>query len=165
MNQFCLDTNIFIEPWTKYYSMDICPDYWEILDSLAHKGIIFCTMEVKREIEKTSDDLSEWFKYRPHFFRELNDRVFINIRKIYENPVHERLVDNTKSRSLADPWVIAHAMAEQATVVTKEFLEARTTKRIKIPNICQNLGVPCIDEFEFIRTVGISFRAEIRKRI
>jgi hypothetical protein len=35
-------------------------------------------------------------------------------------PFHRNLVDNTKKRSLADPWVIAHAINENATVVTKE---------------------------------------------
>ena len=44
-----------------------------------------------------------------------------NLTKIYAaNPVHQYLVDNTKQRSLADPWVIVHALNDNACVVTKE---------------------------------------------
>jgi len=79
--------------------------------------------------------------------------------KIYKaNPVHNNLVNNVKNRSIADPWVIAHAMAEDATVVTKENMEARPSdKRIKIPNVCKNMGVPWLDDFGFIREIKIRF--------
>lgn len=159
MKRYCLDTNILIEAWTKHYSMDLCPDYWEIVDDLARKDRIFCTMEVKREIEKTDDKLSRWIGERPHLFRELTEQVFSNLKRIYKNPANIRLVDSSKFRSAADPWVIAHAMAENAIVVTKEGFESKPTNRIKIPNVCHALGVPCIDEFKFVSEVGIRFKA------
>ncbi|MEX0612981.1 MAG: DUF4411 family protein, partial [Pirellulales bacterium] len=67
--KYCLDTNVFIEAWNKYYSMELCPEYWDILDSMARKGIVFCTEEVKREVEKTDDDLKAWLCDRDHFVR------------------------------------------------------------------------------------------------
>jgi hypothetical protein len=74
------------------------------------------------------------------------------------DPMHKLLVDNTKQRSLADPWVIAHAMKAGACVVTKENLEtALNSKRIKIPNVCQNLGIRCINDFDMIRELKVSF--------
>lgn len=158
---YCLDTNILIEAWNKHYSMALCPDYWEILDGLAHDKKIFCTMEVKREIEKIDDGLYKWVRERPYFFRELTGKVFTNLQKINSNPANHRLVDSSKFRSIADPWVIAHAMAENAVVVTREGFEANSAKRTKIPNVCQALGVPWIDEFQFINEVGIRFNARI----
>ncbi len=62
---YCLDTNVFIEPWNKYYSMSLCPDYWELIDSLAKEGVLFCTEEVCREIEKVDDGLNDWVHARP----------------------------------------------------------------------------------------------------
>lgn len=162
MKRYCLDTNILIESWNKHYSMDLCPDYWEILDDLARDDRIFCTVEVKREIEKTDDGLSNWIGERPHFFRELTEEVISSLQKIYKNPDHRRLVDSAKFRSVADPWVIAHAMAEGAVVVTKEAFETNPTKRIKIPNVCKVLGVPWIDEFRFVTDIGIRFNAKLR---
>jgi hypothetical protein len=65
------------------------------------------------------------------------------------------LVDNTKARSLADPWVIAHAMHENATVVTKEEkVTALNSNRIKIPNVCENIGLRWINDFQLIEELG-----------
>lgn len=40
-----------------------------------------------------------------------------------------------------DPWVIAHAMAQQACVVTKEKKQTAKTDRIRIPNVCEKMAV------------------------
>ena len=62
---------------------------------------------------------------------------------------------------MADPWLIAHAMDTNATVVTKENIDsAMNSKRVKIPNVCKNMGVRCIDDFEFIKEIGIEFSAK-----
>ena len=73
------------------------------------------------------------------------------------DPRHALLVDNTKGRSLADPWVIAHAIAENACVVTKENKVTSSDKRVKIPNVCEKMGVRCITDFDMIRELGIRF--------
>ena len=76
--------------------------------------------------------------------------------------MHKNLVDNTKSRSLADPWVIAHAINEKATIVTKEEkVTAPNSSKIKIPNVCDNMGARCINDFQFIQELGIRFNCEL----
>ena len=154
--KYCLDTSALMEPWNKYYSMDLCPQYWDVLNDLGEKGIVFCTHDVKREIEKKDDDLFAWIKDRPFLFREVTEQVQENLRGILAS--HSRLVNTAKERSMADPWVIAHAMAENATVVTKEGFAPR---KIKIPDVCMALKVPCIDDFEFLRRVGVRFSATL----
>ncbi len=72
-------------------------------------------------------------------------------------------MDNTKNRSLADPWVIAHAMTENAVVVTKEEKEtAANSKRIKIPNVCETMGIRCINDFEMIGELGVRFTCTVQ---
>jgi len=154
---YSLDTNVFIEAWNKYYAFDLCPDYWEKLDHLAKNGIIFATQEVKKEIEKKDDNLFEWVSSRDHLFRAIDDNVQDCLRQIFETEAHHRLVDSSKFRSIADPWVIAHAMAEKAIVVTKEEFETHPTKRVKIPNVCKAMSVEWIDDFELIRRLGFGF--------
>lgn len=155
---YCLDTNVFIEAWNKYYHKDFFGDYWRKLDDLAKVGEVFATEEVKREIGKIDDTLKEWLGERDYFFRKINDDVQACLGKVFENPEHQRLVDATKQRPIADPWVIAHAMAEGAVVVTKEHFETNTTKRIKIPNVCEAIGVEWIDDFEMVRRLGMQFK-------
>jgi len=155
---YCLDTNVFIEAWNKYYHKDFFDDYWRKLDDLAQAGEVFATEEVKREIDKVDDTLKEWLGERDYFFRNIDDKVQGYLAKVFKNPNHQRLVDATKQRSIADPWVIAHAMAEDAIVVTKEQFETNATKRIKIPNVCEAMGVDWIDDFEMVRRLGMQFK-------
>jgi len=157
--RYCLDTGVFIEGWNRYYSMELCPEYWAILDDLAKKDIIFAPIEVKREINKTDDELSKWINERPYFFQDINVPVQMNLRQIMAS--HGRLVDSIKQRSIADPWVIALAMAENAIVVTKETPSGLDTRRIKIPDVCMALGVQWMNDFRFAKEVGIRFAAKI----
>ena len=157
LKKYCLDTNVFIEGWNKYWSMDLCPQYWGILDELARKGTLFAPIEVKREIEKTDDSLKAWIAKRPHLFREIDMPVQDHLRKIMAS--HGRLVDSLKQRSIADPWVIAFALSENAVVVTKEM--PGSDKRIKIPDVCDAFKIPWMNDYEFAKEIGIKFTASM----
>jgi len=156
--KFCLDANVFIEAWNKYYAIDFAEGYWDTLDKLARDGTIFAPEEVKHEIWKTDDDLKAWMEPREYFFKPIDDRVIECLQRVYKDERNRRLVDSSKFRSLADPWVIAQAMAEGAVVVTKENYETNPTRRIKIPNVCESVGMECIDDFELIRRLNLRFR-------
>lgn len=56
----------------------------------------------------------------------------------------------------ADYYLVAQAHAAGHIVVTHEVL-ADSTRKIKIPNACNALGVPCIDPFEMLRREGARF--------
>ncbi|MDD5618612.1 MAG: DUF4411 family protein [Candidatus Omnitrophica bacterium] len=152
-----MDANVYIEAWNKYYSNELCPLYWEILDKLAREGRIFSPIEVRREIEKTDDKLWGWAKEKPHLFRDIDNPVQEQMRIIMAR--YGRLVDSIKQRSIADPWVVALAVVEGATVVTKEEPAGSSGKRIKIPDVCNLLKVSWMNDFEFAKKVGIKFSA------
>ena len=59
---YCLDSNVLIQAWQKYYSPKYCPTYWEILDELGYQSKIFIPKMVFEEIIRTDDDLSNWLK-------------------------------------------------------------------------------------------------------
>ena len=158
MNKYCLDTNVFIEPWNRYYSPKFTKGYWDILNKLSEKGVIFSPIEVKREIEKVNDELSQWIKNKA-FFQEPNESIQECLKKIMMK--YSRLVDNIKSRSIADPWVIAHAQSENATVVTAE---QKAPRRIKIPDVCAKENIPCIDIHQFVKELKIEFTAKISRK-
>lgn len=159
-NKYCLDANVLIQAWQKYYSPKFCPDYWKILSGLGETGQIFIPELVYDEITRTEDDLAEWLKGSKIPISKISESVAICLQKVYAAaPVHKYLVDNTKARSLADPWVIAHALHENATVVTKEEkVTALNTTRIKIPNVCDNMGIRWINDFQFIEELAIKFQ-------
>jgi hypothetical protein len=51
---------------------------------------------------------------------------------------------------VADYWLVSHALAHNFTVVTHE-VPAETVRKIKIPNACIGLAVPCISPYEMLR--------------
>jgi len=155
---FCLDSNVFIEG-NKYWSLRRVPDYWDILDNLGKKGVVLAPIEVLREIEKIDDDLKTWCFQRKHMFRDITTEIQVELRKIMKT--YPRLVDSTRQRSVADPWVIAFAIIHKATVVTKETPIGPDGRRIKIPDVCAALGVTCIDDFEFADLIGLRFKATL----
>lgn len=162
-NTYCLDANVLIEAWQKYYNPKFCPDYWVLLTELGENGKVFIPELVYEEITRTEDDLAKWLRESKIPINEISEEVTICLKKIYaENPTHKNLVDSNKGRSLADPWVIAHALKENATVVTKENKEtALNSKRIKIPNVCDNMGIRWINDFQFIKEIGIKFHCSL----
>lgn len=144
--KYCFDTNAFIEPWNKHYRMSLTPHYWGKIDNLINDGRIFCPVEVFDEITKTQDDsLATWVKAR-------KDKLIHPITIPLQHQVREilnkfpKLINVKKNQSMADPWVIAHAIVENAIVVTKEAMGANTD--IKIPNVCVAYNLEYIDEFE-----------------
>ncbi len=165
--RYCLDTNVLVEAWNKYYSPDLCPSYWERLNELGIKGVIFVPEKVANEIHKTEDDLSRWLKVSSIPVEKADTRVTQCLTAIFaKDPNHRLLVDSKKGRSEADPWVIAHAMATNAIVVTKEeMITATNTKQVKIPNVCKNMNVRCINDFDLAKLTGIQFDCTFKPNI
>ena len=160
---YCLDANVLIQAWQKYYSPKFCPGYWDVLNGLGSQGRISLAEEVFNEITRTEDDLCEWLKASKITVKSIDEKVTKCLQDIYaKDPIHKTLVDNTKARSLADPWVIAHAISDGAIVVTKEEkVTALNSNRIKIPNVCDTMGVTWINDFEFISALNIQFTCTI----
>ncbi len=157
MIKYCLDTNVFIEPWTKYYSPQFTKGYWELLKNLGKKGIIFATKQVKDEIKKIDDDLLKWITNTSDLFKEPDESVQIYLRKIMKT--YPQLVNQQKGRSMADPWVIAHAKCDNAIVVTAE---QKAPKKIKIPDVCEKENILCINIYEFVKELKIEFTAKTK---
>lgn len=156
---YCIDANVLIQAWQKYYSPSLCPSYWDELIQLGKEKRIFIPEMVQTEILRTEDDLADWLKSSAIPIRKIGEGTTKKLQEIYAfDPKHKRLVDSIKGRSLADPWVIAHALEENATVVTKEELvTAANTDRIRIPNVCRNMGVRYMNDFQFVDEVNIRF--------
>ncbi len=162
---YCLDANVLIQAWQKYYNPKFCPDYWGILIELGKQGRIFIPELVSEEITRTEDNLSKWLKSSKIPIEKISEPVTQCLQRIYStNPLHKTLVDNTKARSLADPWVIAHAINRNAIVVTKEEkITASNSKRVKIPNVCDNMGIRWMNDFQFVDEVGIKFNCSLER--
>jgi hypothetical protein len=55
-----------------------------------------------------------------------------------------------------------HALKEGAILVTKEEkITATNTTKIKIPNVCDNMKVPWINDFQLVEELNIQFSCRI----
>lgn len=90
------------------------------------------------EIKRQNDDLKEWLEKKESFFYSKVDleAEYKNIVNTFPN------LSRNLDRSIADPAVVALAKKENLVVVTYENFG--TKNKIKIPDVCQKLGINCI---------------------
>lgn len=148
---FSLDTSGILDAWVRYYPPDVFPTIWSKMDVSARNGEIFVIDEVVRELERKDDDIHKWVKQREVMIVPIDVKVQKHLAEIMTK--YGRLVDTKKNRSGCDPWVIALARARGLIVVTGEKATGNL-KKPKIPDVCNDLGVPCVEIIDFFRKQG-----------
>jgi hypothetical protein len=160
---YLLDTNIFIEPYRTYYAFDIAPRYWREILQHNSNGRVFSVDRVKDELERGADELTRWAN--EHFiagFISTNETGVLqacgDIMAWATGQSHFTTEAKTEfaDTNNADAWVIACARANGFTVVTGEVFDAACRRRIKIPNVCVEFGIPYVDTFQMLRNLGIT---------
>jgi hypothetical protein len=151
---YSFDTSGLMDGWRRYYPPDVFPSLWERIDTLGGTGEVFFADQVRLELQAKDDDLFEWVNGRRNMCRPLTEDIQRSVEEILT--LYRDLVDPRATRDFADPFVIAAARVADATVVTGEK-PTRAPDRPKIPNVCEGLGVDCIDILEFIRRQGWTF--------
>jgi Domain of unknown function (DUF4411) len=148
---FSLDTSGLLDAWVRHYPPDVFPAIWHFMDDAALRGEILVIDEVLREVERKDDGLVGWMKGHGNMVVPIDDALQRHVVEIMTK--YSRLVDSRKNRSGCDPWVIALARERGLTVVTAEKA-SRTLAKPKIPDVCQDLGIPCIEIIDLFRRQG-----------
>lgn len=154
---YWLDSNVLMEAHHRYYSFDIAPGFWTSLEVHAKSDALRSPQNVLDEITEQKDVLATWAK-------ALGGELFVQAGK------DEQLAVGTISQYVlgkypqsaanvflgkADPWVIAHALINQGTVVTQEVRVDANSKKVKIPNVCDQFKVPCINTYDLLRRLKV----------
>jgi uncharacterized protein DUF4411 len=151
---YSIDTSSLVEAWHRRYPVDVFPALWDGIDRLISSPRLLASDEVFQEIKKKDDDLYEWVKARPGLFRPLDREIQAAVREVLRR--FPRLINTQRGRNQADPFVIALAQVEHGTVVTNE-VHLGSIDRPRIPDVCDALGVPCINVLGLIRREGWRF--------
>lgn len=162
MTAYVLDADAFIESKKRWYGFDICPAYWDWLDGRFTVGDVCSVRKVFDEIAAGGDDLTVWTSSRQAYFCEPNAADIVAMTRVSTWATgHERYNAAATATFLAagDSYVVAHALATGATVVTLEVPRNKITQ-IKVPDACRELDVRVINPFEMLRETGASFRLE-----
>ena len=150
---FLIDTDALIHA----YRYDFPPDgdhggFWEWLDELAKSFDIFIPEKVLEEIKKGDDGLAGLLRELHHLKYLPTEDSLEHIPSVLKAYGALTEVDIERIGATADPYIIAHAIESEATVVTNEIPEPGRTepRNKKIPDICSTLGVLCVRYPHFI---------------
>lgn len=158
--KYVLDANVLIEAHRRYYSFDLAPNFWRVLQKLAKEGHIITIDKIKDEltVRGGEDNLHTWIDGDFCDWCESTDdqNVFKSYREIITWAYEQQLYMDAARAEFAqagDSWLIAYAKAYGHTVVTLEQYKAEAKKRILIPNVCRAFNIPYIDTFSMLRTL------------
>ena len=161
MPDYWLDSNVFIEGKKGPYGFDIAPRFWSLLDDLTDNERIACPWRVWGELVEGQDDLAGWAqdRRRSGLFVQPSPTVQEAFRQVVAYATEQYPDNHARRRFLdrADPWVIAHAVAQGGTVVSLEGRDPPNSQKVKIPNVCDGFGVRCVNTYEMLRELGVSW--------
>ncbi len=149
--KYSFDTSAIVNTWRRYYPPDIFPTLWQNLHDLIDSGAAVATQAALWELEQKDDEIYEWAKLHSGMFVPIDEMIQSHVRDVMSQ--FPRLVDNRSNRSGADPFVIALARLHDLTVVTYEE-RTSSARRPKIPDVCDEMNLKCINIVQLIRDQG-----------
>jgi len=137
------------------YPRGVFRSLFEDVCNLVSGNIIVSHIEVFNEIKNGSfgktDELYKWALNNKYAFKDYDMLDEPNIIKQMSSKYTEWVNDKLSSTN-ADPWLIAQAKCNNWKIITEEGLTTGSTprKKIRIPDVCKDFGVKCINLLELI---------------
>lgn len=167
---FLLDASTLITANSLYYPVDRVPEFWLWLEHHAASGVIKMPIEIMEEVTEGPDDgvrdrLYGWLtegSVRASLVLGEESHQETVARVIREGYAAD-LSDTELEQVGRDPFLIAAALLspDQRVVVTAEVSSpGKQRQKRKIPDVCKDMGVRCIDVFGLIRE--LDFRTSWR---
>ncbi|MCL6445930.1 MAG: DUF4411 family protein [Alicyclobacillus sp.] len=155
--QYVVDANVLINAYKTYYAHDLLPKFWDVLP----KQTRVCSIDrVWKELQRRDDWLSTWAQQHKNWFLSTDEALVVERYTDIVNWVASVSRFKEENRMAfyegADPWLIAYACVHNLTIVTLETSEPNS-KKVKIPDVCNQFGVPFVNTFEMLRSLGIVF--------
>jgi hypothetical protein len=151
---YVIDTNVWIE-CRDHYPPDVFPGVWDLFDDLLGGGELSCPQEVLIELQRGHDDLPTILAAKAGLFVPLDEILQDGVVELMDR-YGERMVDPHSDRDRADPYVVALARIRDASVVCNERTGLPT--KVKVPDACKDLGVPCVKLHDFFRQRGLRLK-------
>lgn len=152
---YSVDTSSFMDWQARYYPTDVFVTLNERIGELVTKGRILAPSLVRDEIKAVgSDDLKKWAAANANAFVPTAD-VLADAQAIQNQ--FAGLRDPKAEYEEADAYVIALAKQKGGIVVTQETSASEKRKPPRshyIPDVCRELGIPCISLLGLMRREG-----------
>ena len=150
---YSMDTSVFMDWQARYYPLDLFVSLEKMIEAIIASGECSAVELVREEIDSVgTPGLRQWAKGHVSLFVPLDNMVQIEAASIEAN--YPDLMDSKSLYQSADAYVIALAKVKGGIVVSQETsaAEKRSAKRTHyIPDVCRDLGIPCINLLGFMR--------------
>lgn len=148
-------SSALIDAWTKWYSPETIPHFWDKIEELARAGNLTLPDAVLLELSVKDDDLYKWCHERKDFIctpsiQEIQDLL----KRIANN--YPNLRGGSQNKNFADPFVIAVAEYYHCIVITHEEATGNLSGP-RIPDICRDKMIRVMQFHHLIREQGWRF--------
>jgi len=151
---YSFDTSTFMDWQARYYPLDVFPSVQRAVESLVSSGRGTAIDVVLEEILAVgTPELGAWAKGQAGLFVPLEPDIQEDAARIQAK--YPDLMDAGKTYEDADAYVIALAMNRESGIVVSQETSAAEKRNPKkshyIPDVCRDLGVPCINLLGLMR--------------
>lgn len=162
MTLYVLDASVLITANNSYYGIDIVHPFWTWLQHQGQAGSVKLPVEVWEELSQgntESDRLFDWISQaNVEAALVLDEDVDIDhVQHIVRVGYAPDLTDSEIEEIGRDPFLIAHAFVDpqhRCIVTTEVSKPSKTRANRRLPDVCRDVGVECIDTFTFARRLG-----------
>ncbi|MBU0621438.1 MAG: DUF4411 family protein [Gammaproteobacteria bacterium] len=159
---YLLDANTLIDAKRDYFEFERVPEYWEWLQHQGDNGCVKIPIEIYEEFEEARnadgdrDSLAEWaadenVKNALLFGEEVDRKI---VSRVLSNGYGQNLTDQEIENIGNDPFLIAHALrapGKRVVVTTEVSKPAKQRANRRVPDVCRDLGIRCINNFQLLR--------------
>jgi hypothetical protein len=139
--------------------MGVCPGFWDWIWRAHKSGLVFSIREVQDELKATKDALATWAIGHASFFLAPDSRVTNSLAAVSNWTTAQNYKPEAISEffSVADYWLVGHALAKGFIVVTHEVADPKSRKRVKIPDVCNGVNASWMNPFQMLEVEGARF--------
>lgn len=160
---YLIDSNAFIESKNRYYAFDICPGFWEFMIEDFNAGRSLSIHHVYEELLVGGDELTDWMKKhlaKSSFKDCLGDaeveKAYLQVATYVQGAYKENVAADFLADTVADPWLVAYAVAHDGCIVTQETSK-KSKKKASLVDVCDHFRVHHVNVIEFLRSEEVRF--------
>ncbi len=163
---YLLDANVLIDANRDYYPLDRVPQFWDWLIEMSSLGRVKIPEEISEEIvlprPHNPDLLVNWLNAHRDVLI-LPEQVQVDlVAHASEEGYGNDLTDDEIEKIGRDPFLVAYGLShrsERCVVTTEHSRPSRRRANRKLPDVCHDLNIHCIDTFTMTR--DLNFRTNL----
>ena len=157
---YLLDACVLIDANRDYYPIERVPEFWEWLLEMGKLDRIKIPQEFYEEVifprppKDKKDPLVEWLKNYKDTLVLDEEAVVDQVTRVLEHGYASDLTDEELIKIGRDPFLVAYALVnlqKRSVVTTEHSRPSRHRANRKLPDVCNDFDVRCINTFTLIQ--------------